>query len=165
MYRKISDFEERWQEEAEATLKIFGALTEQSLAQSVKPGGRTLARLAWHLTVSLHEMCDEAKLPVDGPRGVTEPPALPEIVRQYDKQSQALAAAVAKHWTDAMLAEKVPMYGEEWTRGKVLDVIIAHQTHHRGQMTVLMRQAGLAVPGIYGPAYEEWVAYNMPPQP
>ena len=165
MYRKISDFESRWQEEAGATEKMFGALNEPSLAQMVKPGGRSLGRLAWHLTTSLHEMCDEAKLPMDGPRGVTEPPALAEIKRQYDIQSKALAAAVARHWTDAMLAEQIPMYGEEWTRGKVLDVIIAHEIHHRAQMTVLMRQAGLAVPGIYGPAYEEWVAYNMPPQP
>jgi uncharacterized damage-inducible protein DinB len=28
-------------------------------------------------------------------------------------------------------------------------------------MTVLMRQAGLAVPGVYGPAREEWAAYGM----
>jgi hypothetical protein len=30
-------------------------------------------------------------------------------------------------------------------------------------MTVLMRQAGLKVPGVYGPAREEWAAYGMPP--
>jgi len=29
-------------------------------------------------------------------------------------------------------------------------------------MTVLMRQAGLVVPGVYGPAREEWGQYNMP---
>ena len=34
----------------------------------------------------------------------------------------------------------------------------------RGQMTVLMRQAVLAVPGIYGPAEEEWAAMGLPPQ-
>jgi uncharacterized damage-inducible protein DinB len=31
-------------------------------------------------------------------------------------------------------------------------------------MTVLMRQAGLRVPGIYGPAKEDWASMNMPPQ-
>jgi uncharacterized damage-inducible protein DinB len=35
-------------------------------------------------------------------------------------------------------------------------MIIKHIIHHRGQMTVLMRQAGLKVPGVYGPAREEW---------
>ena len=40
---------------------------------------------------------------------------------------------------------------------------LSHQTHHRGQMTVLMRQAGLTVPGVYGPAREEWAAMGMEP--
>jgi len=30
-------------------------------------------------------------------------------------------------------------------------------------MTVLMRQAGLDVPGVYGPARQEWAAYGVPP--
>ena len=28
-------------------------------------------------------------------------------------------------------------------------------------MTVLLRQAGLTVPGIYGPAKEGWAAYGL----
>ena len=43
--------------------------------------------------------------------------------------------------------------------------MVKHEVHHRAQMTVLMRQAGLAVPGIYGPAAEEWEAMGLPPQP
>ena len=42
-----------------------------------------------------------------------------------------------------------------------LMTLINHQNHHRGQMTVLMRQAGLTVPGVYGPAKEEWAAAGM----
>jgi hypothetical protein len=29
---------------------------------------------------------------------------------------------------------------------------------------VLMRQAGLSVPGVYGPAREDWAALGLPPQ-
>jgi uncharacterized damage-inducible protein DinB len=54
------------------------------------------------------------------------------------------------------------MYGVRWARGVTLRALLVHQTHHRGQMTVLMRQAGLRVPGVYGPAREEWSAYGMP---
>ena len=32
--------------------------------------------------------------------------------------------------------------------------------HHRGQMTILMRQAGLLVPGMYGPSKDEWLAFG-----
>ena len=165
MYRSISDFRDTWEYESDATLKTFRGLTDSSLAQAVRPGGRTLGRLAWHITLSLREMMDEAKLPITGPRGEDEQPPLAGIIQAYVSGSRAVLDGVSQRWTDAMLLEKVPMYGEEWTRGKVLGVLILHQTHHRAQMQVLMRQAGLVVPGIYGPAYEEWGAYNMPPQP
>ena len=85
--------------------------------------------------------------------------------RSPGSSAATLLDEVSKHWTDAMLIETVPMYGEDWARGKVLSALILHQTHHRGQMNILMRQAGLVVPGVYGPAYEEWGAYNVPPQP
>jgi uncharacterized damage-inducible protein DinB len=41
--------------------------------------------------------------------------------------------------------------------------LILHQVHHRGEMIVLMRMAGLAVPGIFGPTREEWAQYGMQP--
>jgi uncharacterized damage-inducible protein DinB len=47
------------------------------------------------------------------------------------------------------------MYGEHWPRGLTLQALVFHEIHHRGAMTVLMRQAGLTVPGIYGPNREE----------
>ena len=56
------------------------------------------------------------------------------------------------------------MYGEMWKKGKTLGVLVTHQIHHRGQLTVVMRLAGLKVPGVYGPAKEEWANYGMKPQ-
>ena len=38
-----------------------------------------------------------------------------------------------------------------------------HQIDHRGQMTVLMRQAGLNVPGVYGPSLEGWTSVGTNP--
>jgi uncharacterized damage-inducible protein DinB len=54
------------------------------------------------------------------------------------------------------------MYGEMWSRGTVLSILVRHEAHHRAQLTVLMRQAGLAVPGCYGPAKEEWAGMGIP---
>lgn len=164
MYIRIEDFLRDWDEEAESTLKVFRVLTEKSLSQSVGPGGRTLGRLAWHLVLTLPEMMTHAGLPVEGPPEDAPIPSLAEVIRQYEAAAKAVAAGVRERWTDEMLAEKVPMYGEEWERGRVLSSLIRHQTHHRGQITVLMRQAGLKVPGVYGPAREGWAAMGMPPQ-
>jgi uncharacterized damage-inducible protein DinB len=80
----------------------------------------------------------------------------------FEAASAAVAAGVAA-WTDATLEVEDDMYGERWPRGLTLQALIVHQAHHRGQMTVLMRQAGLRVPGVYGPSREEWTAYGMPP--
>jgi uncharacterized damage-inducible protein DinB len=165
MFRRVDDFLKSWDYETEATLKVFRALTEASLSQAVAPGGRTLGFLAWHCVLSLPEMMKQAGLPVTGPAEDTPQPALAEMIREYEACARGIARELPGHWTDAMLAEEVPMYGQQWPRGVVLASLIHHQTHHRAQMTVLMRQAGLAVPGVYGPAREEWAAMNLPPQP
>jgi uncharacterized damage-inducible protein DinB len=165
MFRTIADFEASWKTETEGTQKILKALTDASLAQRVTPEGRTLGKLAWHVIQSIPEMLTHAKLPL-GYSG-TEPPVpahAAEFVAAWDRWSAAALAAVKDAWTDALLLEEIEMYGEKWTRGLTLSILIVHAVHHRGQMTVLMRQAGLVVPGVYGPSREEWAAYGMPAQ-
>ena len=164
MFQTISEFLVTWKYESEHTLKVFRNLTDASLAQAVVPGGRTLGRLAWHITGTLNEMMGHAGLPVEGPTDADPMPATAaEIVRGYETGSSKLAEAVSSRWTDAMLTETISMYGQQWPRAGALRALISHQAHHRGQMTVLMRQAGLKVPGVYGPAREEWASMNMPP--
>ncbi|HEY3287949.1 MAG TPA: DinB family protein [Gemmatimonadaceae bacterium] len=168
MFRTIEDFANSWTQQTEATLKILRTLTDASLAQPVSPGGRTLGFLAWHITCTLTEMGGHAGLAIEGPKEQT-PDAVPahaaEIAAQYEKTAARVVPAVRTAWTDAMLGEVVPIYGERWPRGLILAILIAHETHHRGQMTVLMRQAGLPVPGVMGPSKEEWAAMGMPAQP
>ncbi|NHN35043.1 hypothetical protein G9U52_35530 [Paenibacillus sp. S3N08] len=53
------------------------------------------------------------------------------------------------------------MFGEPWKNGFTLNAFVKHEIHHRGQLTILMRQAGLPLPGVYGPAKEEWATMGM----
>ena len=164
MLRAISDFQEAWNQESAITAKVLRALTDASLSHQVVPGGRTLGRVAWHVVLSVSEMGRHAGLTVEGPGEQAGIPDVATMAATYEQSARSIAEAVARQWTDAMLQEKIPMYGEQWPRSGVLESLIAHQTHHRGQMTVLMRQAGLAVPGVYGPSKEEWAAIGMPAQ-
>jgi uncharacterized damage-inducible protein DinB len=168
MFRSLEDFASAWTQETESTLKVLRNLTDASLAQPVVAGGRTLGFLAWHITCSLAEMGTHATLAIEGPTEKTHP-AVPahatEIAAQYERTAAALIAAVRAAWTDAQLGDKIPMYGEQWPKGLVLMILLNHQWHHRGQMTVLMRQAGLPVPGVCGPSREEWAAMGMAPMP
>ena len=165
MYYKISDFKNDWKSESEATIKILNSLTDESLNQKVNEGGRSLGRLAWHITISLGEMPSHAGLPVKEIDGNSEVPASAKVIaEQYKRDSKQLLEVVAANWTDESLPDEVNMYGQNWKKGFVLEVLVRHQIHRRAQMTVLMRQAGLKVPGVYGPAKEEWESMGMKPQ-
>jgi len=163
MIRKIEDFQKDWAYETEATLKVFNALTDESLGQKVTPTGRSLGFLAWHLTQTLGEMPGRTGLTIDAPSHESEvPPSAKEIAAAYEKAANSVTEQVTRSWTDETLLQTDDMYGETWPRGITLFLLITHQAHHRGQMTVLMRQAGLTVPGVYGPSKEEWEAHGMP---
>ncbi|HEX9186362.1 MAG TPA: DinB family protein [Vicinamibacteria bacterium] len=163
MFRRVADFGKTWEQETESTLKVLGALTDASLGQAVTPADRTLGRLAWHLATTLAEMMERTGLSVGGPaHDAPPPPSAVAIVAAYERAAEAVARGVAA-WGDATLEVEDEMYGERWPRGVTLQALVAHQAHHRGQMTVLMRQAGLRVPGVYGPSREEWSAFGMQP--
>jgi uncharacterized damage-inducible protein DinB len=164
MISTINDFEQLWSSELEATQKIFKHLNDRSLSQAVNPEGRTLARLAWHITTSIPEMVSRTGLKIRGPGQDDAIPATAKLIAQaYSEAAISLLEQVKAAWTDATLLEKDEMYGEKWARGFTLTALILHQVHHRGQMTVLMRQAGLEVPGLYGPSRQEWAAFGMKP--
>lgn len=158
MYRTIAGFTQGWDYERGMTRKLLDNITEAAMGQAVKPGGRTLGRLAEHLIYTLVEMPGEAGIKVEPASTATS------IAERYSETAEHLGEAVAAQWTDEALGEDIPMYGDVWKKGNVLKALINHEAHHRGQMTVLMRQASLRVPGIYGPAEEDWASMGMPAQ-
>lgn len=162
MFTKIEDFLRTWGYESASTTKLLSNLTDESLTQKVSENGRTLGFLAWHIVTTLGEMFGQAGIKVDAPTHEDKiPTSASEIVSAYEKGAKSVAEAVPANWKDEELGEKIPMYGDEWEKSGVLYALIAHEAHHRGQMTVLMRQAGLKVPGVYGPAKEEWEELGM----
>jgi uncharacterized damage-inducible protein DinB len=163
MYRRIEDFTRDWAYEIESTSKVMNTLTDESLGQKVTPDGRSLGFIAWHIVITLGEMPEKVGLHIDAPAEDAPMPATAaEIAAAFETAANSIADAVAKNWTDETLEVEDEMYGDKWKRGTTLHALILHQAHHRGQMTVLMRQAGLPVPGIYGPSREEWEAFGMP---
>jgi uncharacterized damage-inducible protein DinB len=164
MYRKIEDFILAWETESGATQKLLDALTDDSLQQQVVDGHRTLARIAWHVVTTISEMMAKTGLAITAvaPDAPVPGKAAP-IQKAYAVVADELLKQIKTHWTDQTLAVVDDMYGEKWPRGQSARVLIDHQTHHRGQLTVLMRQAGLKVPGVYGPSKEEWAGYGAPP--
>ncbi len=165
MFRKIEDFLGSWAYETEATLKVFEQLTDASLGQkwprrvgpwaaspgtSPRPSPRWADERVWRSGVRRST--------------IRFPPPAAEISARFKEAADSLGDEVRNRWTDGDLEVEDDMYGETWPRGQTLAALLNHQTHHRGQMTVLMRQAGLQVPGVYGPPGKSGTAYGMPAQ-
>ena len=162
MFESISSALSRVEIERTGTRRILAALTNDSLAVSVEAGHRTLGRMAWHIVTCYPEMMGKIGCPF---QTVNETDPIPanaaDIVTAYDRVTEELIRHIRESWTDETLQMVDNLYGEDWKRGNTLLILILHEAHHRGQMTVLMRQAGLKVPGIYGPALEEWQQHGM----
>jgi len=156
MLTSVAQFSQIWKHESEATARVLAALTDASLTQRVTPRDRSLGEIAWHVATSIPEMMNRTGLRIAGGDDRASAPASAASIRDaYVQAAAALLQQVRLHWTDETLKVKDEMYGERWARGLTLQALVFHEIHHRGAMTVLMRQAGLVVPGIYGPNREE----------
>ena len=164
MFTKIEHFDKTWSQEMKFTQSVMDALTDQSLSQAVNDDHRTLARMAWHIVGTIPEMTSHVGLKLDGPDPSAPVPATArEIKDAYKTVSEGLLKVIKSDWNDATLEQEDDLYGESWKRGTTLHILLLHEIHHRGQMTVLMRQAGVKVPDIYGPSKEGWEKYGAPP--
>ncbi len=162
MYISIEDFLTEWKAESEATMKVLNNLTSESLGQKVYPEGRTLGYIAWHLVDTIVEMFSKTGIEFKSIKeGEDHGDDLKLIQSGYRETAEELSRQLSSSWSDDMLNDELNLYGEKWKRRDLLSGLVLHQIHHRGQMTVLMRQAGLKVPGVYGPSKEEWAEYGM----
>lgn len=163
MFRNIEDFVNDYKQVRAGTQSLLAALTNENLGQAVNKDHRTLGRLAWHIAVSIPEMMNRTGLGLSSLDPEAPMPETADAIRDgYARASQEVITAVSSQWEDETLLETDAMYGETWPRGYTLTALVQHEIHHRAQMTVLLRQAGARVPGLFGPSLEEWAQYGAP---
>jgi uncharacterized damage-inducible protein DinB len=153
MYRTVQDFLNDWSHSVQGTLRVLQSLTDEKLDQAIVEGHNTLGWLGWHLATTPAFFMKMVGLTVV-PAGDAIPKKASDIVNAYSKMAEDVKREVEQNLTDEKMAEKVETFAGHSPRGALLRMLIDHQTHHRGQMTVLLRQAGLPVPGVLGPTKE-----------
>ena len=164
MYHSLAEFFGEYEQERGETQKIMNALTDASLTHAVAQDHRTLGRMAWHLVTTYPEMTAYSGIIIKSAAKESPVPATAaQIAQTYQTATQEMIDFIKGNWNDDELKVEKDFYGEKWSIGLMLKILIKHEIHHRGQMTVLMRQAGLKVPGVYGPAKEDWVNYGQNP--
>ncbi|QSO54660.1 DinB family protein [Alicyclobacillus curvatus] len=164
MYTSINTFALDWTQEKMLTQKLLDALTDECLNQPVSIGGRTLGRIAWHMVTDVSIFLRHFGLDVHEVVDVNNVPSSATVIADVFRVMSAEGLkAVTEQWTDDTLQEVQDAFGRELTNGTILGLLVKHTIHHRGQITVLMRQAGLQVPGMYGPSKEEWSLRGQEP--
>ncbi len=163
MYVTVEDFIAEWNKEAGLTQGVLDGMTDEALGQRVYPEGRTLGRIAWHLTANIPEYLAEFGVPIEGAGDSNEVPSAREIAETFRTNVTAAADAIRKRWTDDSLKLTQNAFGRTESNAMILMGLIKHIVHHRGQLTVLMRQAGVPVPAVYGPSKEIWARMGVTP--
>lgn len=163
MFTTVDSFINEYQQESATTQQLLDALTDASLQQSQVEGYRPLGFIAWHLVHNDRGMLLAAGLKFEAPSAASKPPSEAAVVADaYRSTTAGILEAARTQLTDAKLQEVVNMFGQQWTIGETLFAFLKHEIHHRGQLTILMRQAGVPVIGAYGPAKEQWASIGMP---
>ncbi|MCC5891835.1 DinB family protein [Exiguobacterium sp.] len=154
MYRTKQDFITDWETSSRGTLDVLRAVTDEALGQAIVPGHNSLGWIGWHVTTALGYFTNLLGFRLSALKSLTQPNEAATIADQYERYAGEILR-VAEQFTDDYLLEEVDVHGTMKPRGAVLRMMMDHQTHHRGQMTVLLRQAGLTVPGVMGPTKEQ----------
>ncbi|WNQ10791.1 DinB family protein [Paenibacillus aurantius] len=163
MFTKIDEFIKEFEMESAITERVLNTLTDKSLTQMVSDNQRTLGEIAWHLVSSIHFLT-YLGLSYDEPLAEEAAPlSAAKIASEYRRIGKAMLRAIGSQWTDESLSQVVNVAGEDWRNGDSLRFTLRHEIHHRGQLTVLMRQAGLRVPPVLGPTREDWIDKGMKP--
>lgn len=94
---------------------------EQVIKEQVYSEGRTLERIAWHLTTSIPEYLAELGLKIDEVENAENvPTSAKEIAETFNKVSSEASKVLEQQWSDAALKEVQIAFGREETNAQIL---------------------------------------------
>jgi uncharacterized damage-inducible protein DinB len=151
------------EQEAKTTKRVLERVPEGQLAWKPHPKSMSLGQLALHIATVPGGVAQMAAQPgVDGPPSFIQPSATTaaELVPALEQ-----SIAQARQLLGGMSDEQVM---ETWTlknggevvmampRAAVLrTIMLNHWYHHRGQLSVYLRELNVPLPSIYGPSADE----------
>jgi uncharacterized damage-inducible protein DinB len=162
MSRAIDALLQELEQEAQTTRRVLERVPGDKLAWKPHEKSMSLGQLALHvasLPGTIAEMCQIS--PFQAPDFIQEPAkSAAELVPTLE-QSVARAKEILRSMDEADLGKmwRVTAGGQEVMAlpvGAVLrTIMLNHWYHHRGQLSVYLRQVGALVPSIYGPSADE----------
>lgn len=149
--------------EAATTRRVLERIPDSRLSWKPAERSRSVGQLAWHIATnpgSVTGLVSEnpATMPQFGPE--PEPASTAELLQTLDASVEK-ARTQLRGWNDAAITESWSLNAGgkplmTMPRVAVLRMIMLnHWYHHRGQLSVYLREMGVPVPSIYGPSADE----------
>ncbi len=150
------------EQEAGATRRLLERVPEEKMSWKPAPKSMTLGQLALHLATTPGGVAQMATVDVFERPSFEQPEAKSrqELLDAFDgglQQAKSILnemddARLMSTWTfqrDGKPVMQVPRIG-------ILRMIMLnHSYHHRGQLTVYLRELGVPLPSVYGPTADE----------
>jgi uncharacterized damage-inducible protein DinB len=161
----IDELVQELEQEAQATRRVLERVPQEKLHCKPHPKSMTLGQLAMHvanLPGAIAEISTRPSFDVQTPIPRPGANSTSEVLRVFD-ESMGRARTHLRSMRDAELATPWRMMNgnqELWAipRAAFLrSVMLNHWYHHRGQLTVYLRETGALVPAVYGDSADEKV--------
>ena len=163
---ELEMFLSTWDREAESTLKLLRALPATQYDFRPDAGGRSLGELAWHLAEGDAYMSygiETGKFDFGmKPPNMERPRTVEGLASGFERIHQEAVARIRKLRPEDLDRQLTFFNGEATAIRDILwEMIIAHGTHHTGQLSLMCRLSGGCAPGLYGPNREDMAAMRQ----
>jgi len=160
----VNDILQELEQEAPATRRVLQRLPDNRLQWKPHPKSMSLGQLASHVANIPGRIAEISTTSFDASTPIPRPEAASTAqVLEAFEASMVQARQVLRAMSDAELSSPWRMMQgdrELWSipRGAFLrSVMLNHWYHHRGQLTVYLRQNGVPLPAVYGDSADEKV--------
>jgi uncharacterized damage-inducible protein DinB len=151
------------EQEAQTTRRVLERVPNSQLAWRPHEKARTLGELALHVAIVPGGVAElvASPSPAQAPQFIDpSPKSASELIPALDHSIAKAKQALGGMDDPTLLATWRMMRGERELfavpRVAVLrSVMLNHWYHHRGQLTVYLRELGVPIPSIYGPSADE----------
>jgi uncharacterized damage-inducible protein DinB len=160
----VNDILQELEQEAQATRRVLERLPDNRLQWKPHPKSMSLGQLALHVANIPGRIAEISTASFDASTPIPRPEAdsTAQVLEAFEA-SMVQARQVLRTMTDSELSSPWRMMQgdrELWSipRGAFLrSVMLNHWYHHRGQLTVYLRQNGVPLPAVYGDSADERV--------
>jgi uncharacterized damage-inducible protein DinB len=151
------------EQEAQTTRRVLERIPEDQMNWRPHPKARTLGELALHVATVPGSVAEFIASPSPGqvPDFIDpSPPSAAELVPALDESITKAKQILGGMDDAAIMATWRMMDGEREVfalpRVSLLrSIMLNHWYHHRGQLTVYLRELDIPIPSIYGPSADE----------